>query len=300
MKDVKVAVVQDSPVLFNKGKTIEKIRALSRGAAKESAELVLFPEAFIPAYPRGLSFGTVVGSRTNAGRELWQKYYDNSIEVGDKGFNQLGEIAKEFGVILVIGVTEKVRSGTLYCSMLYFDKSGKLIGRHRKLKPTAAERVIWGEGDGSDLEVYDTEAGNIGGLICWENYMPLARTWLYQQAVEIYCAPTADQRGSWQSTMRHIATEGRCYVLGCNQFVTRADYPQDLPGEEVSRHPEILSRGGSLIVDPLGEVIAGPLWDKAGILYAKLSASKLKQAKMDFDPVGHYARDDVFELKIRS
>ena len=297
MKTIKAAVIQDAPVLFDLVRTIEKLEALAEQCSKQKPELVLFPEAFIPAYPSGITFGTVVGSRTEEGRQVWQRYYDNAIEVPSKETEILGGIAKKCGAFLVIGVIEKVTSGTLYCTLLYFDKNGNLIGKHRKLKPTAAERIVWGEGDGSDLEVYKTEIGNLGGLICWENYMPLARTWLYQQNIEIYLAPTADYRERWIATMKHIAIEGRCYVLGCNQFVTRQDYPTDLPGEDVSKLPEIMSAGGSVIIDPLGEVIAGPLWNKAGILYAELNKDLLVRSKMDFDPVGHYSRDDVFELK---
>ena len=297
MRNLKVAVVQDAPVLFDRNATLEKVERLAQAATDSSAELVLFPEAFVPAYPRGLQFGTVVGSRSSDGRKLWQRYYDNAIQQGDEGFSRLSHISRDQGIFLVIGVVEKEPSGTLYCSTFYFDPAGVLIGKHRKLKPTAAERVIWGEGDGTDLEVMKTEAGRIGGLICWENYMPLARTWLYEQAIEVYCAPTADQRETWQHTLKHIAVEGRCFVLGGNQYVKKEDYPTDLPGEDLSTLPDVPSRGGSVIVGPMGEDLAGPLWDEAGILYATLEADVLTQSKMDFDPVGHYARTDVFELR---
>lgn len=294
---VKVAVVQSAPVLFDKYKTIQKIAEQVAEASKENPKLILFPEAYIPAYPRGLSFGTVVGDRSEKGRDMWLKYYDNSIDIPGDECVELAKIAKKARTYLVIGVIEKVASGTLYCTMLYFSPNGKLIGKHRKLKPTAAERIIWGEGDGSDLNTYDTTIGKLGGLICWENYMPLARAWVYQQGVDIYLAPTADQRVSWQHTMKHIALEGRCYVLASNQFVTKADYPSDLPGEDVSNLSEVMSNGGSVIIDPLGETIAGPLWGKEGILYAELDMDLLNKARMDFDPVGHYARKDVFDLK---
>jgi len=182
----------------------------------------------------------------------------------------------------------------LYCTILYFDPEGKCIGKHRKIKPTAAERIVWGEGDGSDLLVYDTPLGKIGGLICWENYMPQARMRLYDQEIEIYVAPTADHRDSWQHTIRHIAMEGRCFVLSCNQFVTREDYPLDLPGEAVEKLSDILSRGGSTVIDPLGNPLVDPLWDVEGIIYANLSSDLLIQSKMDFDVTGHYARKDLF------
>ncbi len=300
MKTLKVSLIQDAPVLFDLKASLDKVGALLEEANKEAPDLVLLPEAFLPAYPRGLGFGTVVGSRSADGREVWLRYWENSLTVPGPTVAQLGELARQFHCYLVIGVIERGESGTLYCTMLYFDNEGNLLGKHRKLKPTAAERIIWGEGDGSDLEVYPTPFGNIGGLICWENYMPLARTHLYQQGVEIYLAPTADHRDSWQATMRHIATEGRCFVLGSNQFVKKSDYPTDLPGENIEAFPEVMSRGGSVIVDPLGQVIAGPLWDEPGILSVELDLSLIAKAKMDFDPVGHYARDDVFELKMRN
>ena len=296
MSKLKVALIQDSPVLFDLEKSINKVHDLLEEAAEEKPDLVVFPEAFLPAYPRGLSFGTTIGSRSDKGRDTWLRYWKNSLEIPSPEMDRLADLAEHFKTHLVIGVIERVKSGSLYCTILYFSDEGKLLGKHRKLKPTAAERIIWAEGDGSDLDVHQTSIGRIGGLICWENYMPLARTWLYKQNVEIYIAPTADHRDSWQATMRHIATEGRCFVLGCNQFVTKEDYPI-LPGEDLSELPDILSKGGSVIVDPLGNVISGPLWDKGGILTAELDMDLIAKAKMDFDPVGHYARDDVFELK---
>ncbi|MGB3468761.1 MAG: carbon-nitrogen hydrolase family protein [Cyclobacteriaceae bacterium] len=297
---IKAAVVQSAPVLFDKFKTLQKIADKVEEASAQSPALILFPEAYIPAYPRGLSFGTVVGDRSQEGREMWLRYVENSIEVPGDECIALAKIAKKAKAYLVIGVIEKVASGTLYCTMLYFSPNGKLIGKHRKLKPTAAERIIWGEGDGSDLMTYDTTIGKLGGLICWENYMPLARSWVYQQGVDIYMAPTADQRISWQHTMKHIALEGRCFVLSANQFVTRDDYPTDLPGEDIDKLPQVLSNGGSVIIDPLGETIAGPVWGKEEIIYADLNMDLLSMARMDFDPVGHYARKDVFELKNKS
>jgi len=299
---VKVAVVQAAPVLFDREKTIQKACDLVAEAAGQGANVVLLPEAFVPAYPRGLSFGTVVGNRTPAGRLLWQRYWDNTIEVPGADTDLLGQAARDAGVYLAIGVVERDRDyggGTLYCTLLYFGPDGQLLGKHRKLKPTAAERLIWGEGDGSTLTVIDTEYGKIGGLICWENYMPLARMAIYAKGVGIYLAPTADQRDSWQATMRHIALEGRCFVLGCNQYVAKQMYPDDLEGiEELDGLPEVICRGGSVIVSPLGEVLAGPLWDEEGILAADLDLAEVTRGKLDFDVVGHYARSDIFQLKI--
>lgn len=297
---VKVAVVQAAPVLFEREATVEKACRLIREAAAQNAQLVLFPEAFIPAYPRGLSFGMVVGSRSPEGRRTWQLYWENAVEIPSGATETLGSVVRETGVHLAMGVIERdgrFGGGTLYCTLLYFGPDGEVAGKHRKLKPTGAERLIWGEGDGSTLTVLETELGKIGGLICWENYMPLARMALYGKGVEIYLAPTADARETWQATLRHIACEGRCFVLGCNQFVTKDSYPAELKGTaELSDQPEVLCRGGSAIVSPLGEVIAGPLYDGEGILFADLDLGETVRGKLDFDVVGHYARPDVFQL----
>jgi nitrilase len=294
--------VQAAPVLFDREATIRKACGLAAEAAREGARLILFPEAFVPAYPRGLGFGTVVGSRTPAGRQLWQAYWANAVEVPGPATQALGEAARQASAYLAIGVIERDQAtsrGTLYCTLLYFGPDGRLLGTHRKLRPTAAERLIWGEGDGSTLTAVSTEFGTLGGLICWENYMPLARMAMYAKGVEIYLAPTADARESWQATLRHIACEGRCFVLGCNQFVTTSMYPAELPGAEDLRGlPEILCRGGSAIISPLGDVLAGPLFDKEGMLVADLDLAEVAQAKFDFDVVGHYARPDVFQLRV--
>jgi len=298
----KVAVVQASPVLFNREATVEKTCRLILEAAEKDVKLILFPEAFIPAYPRGLSFGAVVGSRSSAGRLTWQRYWENAVDVPGPAVETIGEAVQEAGVYLAIGVIERdtqFSQGTLYCTLLYFGPDGKLLGKHRKLKPTGSERLIWGEGDGSTLTVLKTELGKIGGLICWENYMPLARMAMYSKGVELYLAPTADARDSWQSTLRHIACEGRCFVLGCNQFVTKEMYPYDLEGlDELDKHPNVICRGGSAIISPFGEVLAGPLYDQEGILFADLDLAEVARGKFDFDVVGHYARPDVFQLVV--
>lgn len=298
----KVAVVQAAPVFFNREATIEKTCSLILEAAAQDAKLILFPEAFIPAYPRGLSFGTVVGNRSAAGRRTWQRYWANAVDVSGPAIETLGEAARQAGVYLAIGVIERdnqFSQGTLYCTLLYFGPDGQLLGKHRKLKPTGAERLIWGEGDGSTLTVIDTELGKIGGLICWENYMPLARMAMYSKGVELYLAPTADARDTWQATLRHIACEGRCFVLGCNQFLTKDMYPSDLEVlDELDEQPDVMCRGGSVIISPFGEVLAGPLFDREGMLFAELDLSEVVRAKFDFDVVGHYARPDVFQLVV--
>ena len=299
---VRVAVVQAAPVLFDREASLEKACRLAAEAGAQGARVILFPEAFIPAYPRGLSFGTVVGSRKPGGRRTWERYWANSVEVPGPVTQALGEAARGAQAYLAVGVIERdtdTSGGTLYCTLLYFGPDGSLLGKHRKLKPTAAERLVWGEGDGSTLTAVQTEFGVMGGLICWENYMPLARMAMYSKGVELYLAPTADARDAWQATMRHIALEGRCFVLGCNQYVTKDMYPNDLEGiEELESQPEVMCRGGSVIVSPLGEVLAGPLFGEEGILYAELDMAEVVRGKFDFDVVGHYARPDVFKLLV--
>lgn len=299
MRKFKIGCVQATPSIFNKAKTLEKAIDWIEKAAARDIRLLVFPESFIPAYPAGMGFGTVVGSRTDAGREQFREYWENSVEVPGEETRVLAELAKKFRMYLVMGVTEKdAVTKTLYCTLLYFGPDGSLLGKHRKLKPTAAERIIWGEGDGTTLVTFDTPLGKIGGLICWENYMPLARMALYRKGVEIYLAPTADARDSWTATMTHIALEGRCFVVGCNQYFTRKDYPEHLQAHLAADRPEVLSRGGSMIVSPLGKVLAGPLFDQEGLLEAEADLDEVVRSRMDFDPSGHYQRDDVFDLKV--
>jgi nitrilase len=301
LTSVKVVVVQAAPVLFDREATLDKACRLAAEARAEGARLVLFPEAFVPAYPRGLGFGMVVGQRSEAGRRLWERYCDNAVDVPGPATEKLGEAARAVGAYMAIGVIERdeVSGGTLYCTLLYFGPDGQLLGKHRKLKPTGSERLIWGEGDGSTLTTVPTPFGTVGGLICWENYMPLARMAMYGKGVDLYLAPTADQRDTWQATLRHIACEGRCFVLASNQYVTRSMYPDDLEAsEELDGQPEVMCRGGSAIVSPLGEVLAGPLFGEEGLLAAELDLGEVARSRLDFDVVGHYARPDVFQLTV--
>ena len=295
---IKVCLIQDSPVFFDKEKTIEKVEHLSRKYAKEGCELIVFPESFIPGYPRGFSFGANIGSRTNEGRNLYSEYHKNSLDLESRDLKRLEELAKTENIYLVIGVTEKQNtSGSLYCSMLYISPTDGLLGVHRKIKPTGTERVIWSEDDGKSLVTFQTKIGKLGGLICWENYMPLARISMYKKGVEIYIAPTADSREEWTSTMQHIALEGRCFVLGCNQFFTKSMYP-DKYQHLVQDEPENMCRGGSVIFSPLGKKIAGPLFDKAGALVAEIDLEEINFSKLDFDVIGHYSRDDIFQFNV--
>lgn len=292
-----VAVVQAAPVAFDVNATLAKVATLTAQAAQQQAELVLFPEAFISAYPKGSTFGSVVGTRSEDGRREFQRYWESAIDVPGPATDYLGKVALENRVHLVIGVIERDR-GTLYCCVLFFSPEGTLLGKHRKLMPTGCERLIWGFGDGSTLPVFDTPAGRIGAVICWENYMPLLRAAMYSKGIEIWCAPTADGRDSWIASMRHVAIEGRCFVLSCNQFTRRSDYPADFPCALTDDPDGVISRGGSCIIDPFGEILAGPNFEGEAILTAKIDRSQILQGKFDLDAVGHYARPDVFQLYV--
>ncbi|NRS47190.1 carbon-nitrogen hydrolase family protein [Brevibacillus sp. HB2.2] len=301
-QNVRVAVVQAASVIMDREGSTEKAVSLTLEAGEKGAKIVVFPEAFIPAYPRGLTFGAKVGSRSPEGRKDWFRYWDNSIVVPSEETDKLGEAARKAGVYLIIGVIERDNEnsgGTLYCSVLFFGPDGELLGVHRKLKPTASERLIWGEGDGSTLPVFDTPYGKIGALICWENYMPLARAAMYAKGVQIYIAPTADARDAWQATIRHIALEGRCFVLSSNQYVTKDMYPTDLACyDDLASSPDEMSRGGSAIVGPLGDYIVEPVFGREEILYADLDIRDIAYSQFDFDVVGHYSRPDVFTLLV--
>jgi len=297
----KVAVVQAGSQLMNKDGCLNKAVKLIGDAADEGADFILFPEAFISGYPRGLHFGTRVGDRSEDGRKDWLRYWHNSVPMDGQEIEQLAKTADKHGVYLAVGIIERdseFSGGTLFCTVVYFGPDGSILGKHRKLKPTGSERLVWGEGDGSTLPVFNTPAGRIGGLICWENYMPLARAALYAKGVDIYLAPTADARERWQATLRHIALEGRCFVLGCNQYVTADMYPDDLarPDEVPSPEEDPVCAGGSAIVGPMGDYLVKPVYGKEEILTANLDVSSVFAAKMDFDATGHYNRPDVFQL----
>jgi len=293
----KVAVVQAAPVVFDRERTLKKVQALSEEAARQGARLVVFPEAFVSAYPRGLDFGAVVGSRTEAGREQYRRYWESSVDVPGPAVETLRRIAKSSQIYLVIGVIERDR-GTLYCTVLFFSPEGTYLGKHRKIMPTASERLVWGFGDGSTMPVFDTPLGKIGAVICWENYLPLMRAAMYAKGIELYCAPTADPRDSWIASMRHIAVEGRCFVLSCNQFNRRRDFPSDY-GAEIGADPDaIVTRGGSCIVDPFGNFLAGPNTSDEVILTAEIDRAQIVRGKFDLDVVGHYARPDIFHLQV--
>jgi nitrilase len=291
------AVVQAAPIVFDRERTLKKVHTLAREAARKGARLVVFPEAFVSAYPRGLSFGAVVGSRTDEGREQFRRYWESSVDVPGPAVDALARTAKKCGIYLVIGVIERDR-GTLYCTVLFFAPDGAYLGKHRKIMPTASERLVWGFGDGSTMPVFDTPLGKIGAVICWENYLPLLRAGMYGKGIELYCAPTADPRDSWNASMRHIAVEGRCFVFSCNQFNRRSDFPADYRGGLGDDPQSVVTRGGSCIVDPFGNFLAGPNMEGEVILTAEIDRDQIVRGKFDLDVVGHYARPDIFQLQV--
>ena len=297
MAIVKASVVQAAPVPFERERTLEKVRALSADAAKQGAQLVLFPEAFVSAYPKGLDFGARIGMRKPEGREDFRRYFDSAVDVPGPAVDYLGRVARENAIHLVIGVIER-QGGTLYCTILTFQPDGNYLGKHRKLMPTALERLVWGFGDGSTLPVFHTPIGILGSVICWENYMPALRMAMYNKGIQLYCAPTADDRPTWSSTMQHVALEGRCFVLSCNQYTTRGDFPENYDAVQGDDPATVISRGGSCIISPLGQFLAGPDFDGETILSAELDMNDITRGKYDFDVIGHYARPDIFKLLV--
>ena len=277
---VTVAVIQAEGSLFDPTPALDNAERLAAQAAEQGARLLVFPEAFIGGYPKGEDFGARVGSRTPEGRKLFRRYFEGAIDVPGPATQRLGSLARTHQVWIVIGVIER-DGGTLYCTALFFGPDGALAGKHRKLMPTAMERLIWGFGDGSTLPVLETGFGRAGAVICWENYMPLLRAAMYQQGIQIYCAPTVDDRDVWPLTMRHIALEGRCFVLSACQYNDRI-------------------RGGSLIAGPLGELLAGPCYGREAVLTAEIDLGAIAEGKFDLDVAGHYGRPDVFRLEVNS
>jgi len=297
MSPFRAAVIQAAPVVFDVRRTLEKLRSLTADARRQGAKLVVFPEAFVSAYPKGLGFGARTGMRSPEGREEFRRYYDSAIDVPGSATEVLGAVACDHRLHLVVGVIER-DGGTLYCTVLFFGPDGRLLGKHRKLMPTALERLVWGQGDGSTLPVLDTEIGKIGAVICWENYMPLLRMAMYAKGVQLYCAPTVDDRDTWLPTMQHIALEGRCFVLSACQYLTRGDCPADYAAIQGNDPQIVLIRGGSCMVAPLGQVLAGPVFGSECILTADLDLAEIARGKYDLDVVGHYARPDVFRLYV--
>jgi nitrilase len=291
LEPLTAACIQAEPVLFDRAATIDRIAELAAEAAGNGAQLILFPEAFIPAYPsnRWVQFLSAGGG----GKPVYAKLARESLEVPGPDTERLGEIAREHGLWLAVGANELER-GTIYNALLVFGPDGKLALHHRKLMPTNHERLVWGLGDGDGLEAVETDLGRVGGLICWENLMPLARFALYETGVEIYLAPTADDSEQWHDSIRHIARESRAFVLSCCVFQRASSYPDDVP---LAEGDELMGRGGSAILAPDGSYLAGPAWDEEAILYAELDPQRLYEERQRFDPAGHYHRPDVFQLR---
>ena len=299
-RPVTVACVQAEPVVLDRAATLEKLAALTATAAGEGAELVVFPETFVPAYPSSAWAKAFAGWGDPRAKAAFALLARESVAVPGPDADFLGEVARRHGVWLVTGVNEvdPARPGTLYNSLLYHAPDGSLALHHRKLVPTNHERLIWGQGDGRGLRAIPTPLGRLGGLICWENYMPLARFALYESGVEIYVASTADDGDAWQATLVHVAREGRAFVVAPGHFQRASSYPDDFPLAELLDGVDILGRGGSAILGPDGGYLAGPLYGEEGILYAELDPARLFEERQRFDAAGHYHRPDLLQLTV--
>jgi len=296
-----VACAQVEPVIFDRDATIEKLRQTAAEAAGKGARLVVFPEAVIPAYPSSVWAKALAGWAEEGAKEAFALLAREAVEVPGPAERRLGELAREHEVWLVTGVTERdpAHPGTLYNTLLFHSPDGELALKHRKLVPTNHERLVWGPGDGDGLEAVETPYGRLGGLVCWENYMPLARFALYESGIELYVASTADDSEEWQSTLVHLARESRCFVIAPSHFQRAASYPDDFPLARMLEGVDVIGRGGSAILAPDGSYLAGPLWDEEGVLYAELEPARLDAERQRFDPTGHYHRPDVFRFDLR-
>ncbi|TDL28508.1 carbon-nitrogen hydrolase [Rickenella mellea] len=311
---IRAAVIQTCTAAYSLPDTLSKLEHFTKLAREDGAQLAVFPEAFIGGYPKMSTFGTVIGMRTLEGRNEFLRYYNAAVEIPSPSISRIEELSTANNMYLIVGVIER-EGGTLYCTVIFVDPAKGYVGKHRKLMPTATERLVWGAGDASTLPVLEktfehrieteqTSRGSvkakISAAICWENYMPLLRTFYYSEGTQIYCAPTVDARPEWQHTMTHIAIEGRCFVLSACQFSREKDYPPDHPVADINnRNPEnIMVGGGSVIISPLGEVLAGPLFHREGILTANLNLDDVIRGKFDLDVVGHYSRPDVFQFRV--
>jgi nitrilase len=298
---VTAACVQVEPVVLDKEATLGLLAERTAEAAGKGATLVVFPEAFLPVYPSSAWAKALAGWEVEGAKETFAAIARESVAVPGPDADRIGEVAREHGVVVATGVTEiePDRPGTLYNTLLVHDADGRLVLKHRKLVPTNHERLVWGQGDGGGLEAVATAAGRIGGLICWENYMPLARFAVYDSGVEIYLAPTADDGDSWQPTLVHIARESRAFVISPCHYQRTSAYPDDFPLRGELEGKDVLGRGGSAILGPDGSFLAGPLYGEEGILYAELDPDRLLAERQRFDPIGHYHRPDVLRLKVR-
>lgn len=285
--------------MFDKDKCVEKIITLIGEAAAKGAELIVFPELFIPGYPYGMTYGFTVGSRSKAGREDWKIYYDNSILVDGPEMQRIVDCVKEHSVYVSVGYSERdAVTATIYNSNVMIAPDGQTMN-HRKLKPTGSERVVWGDADKDFFPVMETPWGPMGNLICWESYMPLARVALYQKGVALYISPNTNDNEEWQNTIRHIAIEGHCFFINADMYFTKDMYPKTASGdEEIAKLNDIVCRGGSCVIDPYGHAVSETVWDKEEIIYADLDMQKVPASRMEHDVCGHYARPDVLKLSV--
>jgi len=307
---LRASVVQACTVAYSLEDTLDKLERLTRLAKeRDGTQLAVFPEAFIGGYPKMSSFNMTAGHHSMEGREEFARYHAAAVDIPSPAVSQIEKISKETGVFLVVGIIER-DIGTLYSTVIFVDPQEGYLAKHRKIRPTGVERIFWGQGDGTTLPVLKREfqpaegqdqgvTANISATICWENYMPLLRTFYYSQGTQIYCAPTIDHLPTWKHAMICIATEGRCFVLSACQYAEEKDYPPDHPvADENHRDPHnVMIGGGSMIVHPLGKVLAGPLYGKEDILTADLDLEDFIRGKFDLDVVGHFSRPDIFELK---
>lgn len=290
-----VAALQIGSSGSGTGDTLQLIMSYEKAIIEAHIELLVMPEAILGGYPKGEGFGTYLGYRLPEGREAYARYFASAIRADGDEVKMLSALADRTRAHLVVGVIER-SGGTLYCSTFFIAPDKGLIAAHRKLMPTGTERLIWGQGDGSTLSVLDLPFGRTGAVICWENHMPLLRMAMYAKGIEIWCAPTVDERDVWQCSMRHIAHEGRCFVISACQIMPSPDVSgRNIPGWEAHRP---LIRGGSVIVGPLGEILAGPLLNSAGLVTAVVDMEDIIKARYDFDVAGHYSRPDIFELLV--
>ncbi len=292
---VRVAVAQVEPAIFDRAATLDKLEVVAADAAAAGAKLVLLPETFVPVYPSSRWAGALAVSGAGS-KDLWARLARESVVVPSADTERIGAVAKRHRIVISVGVNE-LDGGTIYNTQLVFGTDGTLQLSHRKLMPTNHERLVWGIGDGGGLETVDEGFARVGGLICWENFMPLARAAIYESGVEIYLAPTADDSESWHESARHIARESRSFVLSCCVFQRASSYPDDVP---LAPGGDVLGRGGSAIIAPTGQYLAGPLWDEEGVLYADLDPALMYAERQRFDPVGHYSRPDVLQLQVTS
>ena len=295
MKQTTIAALQIGSDTQGTNATLDKVLSFEDEIRRSGCDLLLMPEALLGGYPKGADFGTRVGYRTAEGREEFLRYWQQAIDLDGPEVSALSKLAERCNSAIVIGVIER-SDATLYCTVLFISNKGKLLAKHRKLMPTASERLIWGQGDGSTIPVVETAAGRVGAAICWENYMPLLRTAMYAKGLDIWCAPTVDDRDIWQTSMSHIAYEGRNFLVSACQY--QAPPSETAAKDKAWPKDKPLIRGGSVIFSPMGELLAGPLYDKEGLVSAGIDLDDIIKARYDMDPVGHYSRPDIFKLTV--